>query len=471
MLALCLTTLAWSPGCMLLELAKVREAEMLAARYASLSGTVGADFPEAQWVVVFMLAVPCDADWDALVEAVGPEGLDRDRTTWSAQTTALVDRVAARRVLAEYVVLRHPGYWYANLAPGCYGVGAFADLDRDYRYDDEPVTSVLSSPDQLVRLEEGQAVGGIEMVIEEASRFGSASDPLFDELRVAAFRSQSSQLAVSMGAVEVAGAVTPLSDPRFTSEAARLGYFQINRFLHEHGAGVHFLEPYDPDRIPVLFVHGALGHPGEFADLITGLDRTRFQAWVYSYPSGAPLGPMAGFLSRTVTKLQLRYDFEEMAVVAHSMGGLVARAFIFEQADDEDAGPVRLFVSIATPWAGLPAAESGLKRSHWVVPSWRDIAPDSRFLADLYYLDPEERSAPRTLPEEVAFNVIVGGADVTIPVESAVRWEVLRQADDRWPLAEDHTSILTAPETATLLGEMLEEAFPDGWWPFREWDD
>jgi len=21
------------------------------------------------------------------------------------------------------------------------------------------------------------------------------------------------------------------------------------------------------------------------------------------------------------------------------------------------------------------------------------------------------------------------------------------------------------------LGEMLEEAFPDGWWPFREWDD
>jgi hypothetical protein len=109
-----------------------------------------------------------------------------------------------------------------------------------------------------------------------------------------------------------------------------------------------------------------------------------------------------------------------------------------------------------------------VKRSHWVVPSWRDLAPNSAFLAELFYLDPEARSSPRPLQEEATFQVIVGGVDTTIPAESALRWEAMRQADERWPLAEDHDSILAAPETATLLGEMLEEAFPDGWWPWPD---
>jgi pimeloyl-ACP methyl ester carboxylesterase len=463
-----LAILVSSPGCLLFDLAKVRETEAVAARYGLVSGTVRADFPEAEWVVVLMFALPCNADFDALVETVGPEGLGRDRRTWSAETTALVERVVGRPALADYVVLRRPGYWYAHLAPGCYGIGAFADVDRDYGYDDEPITAILSNPGQLVRLEEGQAVEGIEMVIEEASRTGAGADPLFEDLRVTSFRSQDTQLTVSMGAMEVVGEVTPLSDPRFSAEAGRLGYFQVYRFLHEHGAGVHFLEPYDPERIPVLFVHGALGFPREFTDLIAGLDRTRFQAWVFSYPSGASLEPVAGILSRTVTKLQFRYDFDEMAVVAHSMGGLVARAFVFDQVHGEDPGPVRLFVSIAAPWAGVPAAESGAKHSHWVVPSWRDVAPASPILAELFYLEPVERASPRTLPEDLTFQLIVAAKDTTIPIESATRWEALRQADARWPLAEDHTSILTAPETAILLREMLEAEFPEGWWP---WDD
>jgi hypothetical protein len=36
----------------------------------------------------------------------------------------------------------------------------------------------------------------------------------------------------------------------------------------------------------------------------------------------------------------------------------------------------------------------------------------------------------------------------------------MREADQRWPLDEDHTSILRAERTSVLLAEMLAAAFP-----------
>ena len=45
----------------------------------------------------------------------------------------------------------------------------------------------------------------------------------------------------------------------------------------------------------MLFVHGAEGYPQQFAKLIEGLDRTRFQPWFFFYPSGARLEAVAHF--------------------------------------------------------------------------------------------------------------------------------------------------------------------------------
>jgi hypothetical protein len=53
------------------------------------------------------------------------------------------------------------------------------------------------------------------------------------------------------------------------------------------GARIQVLEPYDTSRIPVLFIHGIGGTPRDFRAVIDALDRTRFQAWVFSYPPGA----------------------------------------------------------------------------------------------------------------------------------------------------------------------------------------
>src|SRR5690606_36018702 len=117
---------------------------------------------------------------------------------------------------------------------------------------------------------------------------------------------------------------------------------------------------YDSQKTPVLFVHGINGTPSNFAYLIARLDRTRYQPWLYSYPSGIYLDHIADHLSQTVTKLQLRYGVDRMMVVAHSMGGLVTRGFLLRHAQNSDLH-VPLFVTLSTPWAGHAAAELGVK--------------------------------------------------------------------------------------------------------------
>ncbi len=71
-------------------------------------------------------------------------------------------------------------------------------------------------------------------------------------------------------------------------------------------------------------------------------------------------------------------------MVAHSMGGLVARAAIEEAARSAGADYIPRFVSISTPWGGHQAASAGIRRLKKPVPSWIDVAPDSEFLTKIY---------------------------------------------------------------------------------------
>jgi len=457
--ALLVAALCGMAGCTLLELSKVRGAEELEARYASAAGTVEANLPEAEWMVVYVATFPCDEDWAAVLEAVRSGAVMRPRETWSTDLRELSRRVLDKTSIAEHIVLQKPGFWYAELAPGCYGVGAFADLNRNYRYDDEPVAPSAASPNRLFELRAGDRREGIELVIDPDARLVENFDPVALQFRQGGLRSHADQLLVSVSAVAALGEIADLSDPRFGSDSAKLGYFEIYRFLWEVHPGIYFLEPYDPTRIPVLFVHGALGYPQEFAPLAEALDTKRFQAWFYYYPSGARLAPVSEFLARSITSLQLRHDFDDLVVVAHSMGGLVARDAILRFHEIVIDDPIRLFVSISTPWAGVPSAERGTSRSPFVVPSWRDIGPESDYLAQLFFEDPAERTTRRHLPDSMTYHLLFGVEDHTIPVPSAIRWEALRDADQRWPLPYDHTAILESREAAQLLQEVLASEF------------
>src|SRR6266581_461056 len=71
-----------------------------------------------------------------------------------------------------------------------------------------------------------------------------------------------------------------------------VGGFEATRYPAR--IGLYFLQPYDPDRIPLIFVHGLFSTPFTWVQTINGLQadpeiRKHYQFWVYAYPTGYPI--------------------------------------------------------------------------------------------------------------------------------------------------------------------------------------
>ncbi|MGI9432394.1 MAG: esterase/lipase family protein [Myxococcota bacterium] len=464
-----LTALAALTTCLLScgtarDLLRARGVENYETRYAVVAGTVEeAAGANDHWIVVWFANVPCDDDWDQLRDWAKTGRPDADATRWPPEIHDLSQRMIPKARVVQHVLRQGPGRWFADLAPGCYGVGAWSDRDGDYTYDsDEPAAAASTIPDGLLRVEERDRLHGIQIVIPEEGRL--ELDPMNFAVQSLEVRTHEDQLLTSLDALSVEGEVVELADERFGAASGRLGYWQPIEFCWQFQAGVYFLEPYDPGRIPVLFVHGALGYPQEFTTLIENLDRERYQPWFYFYPSGSYLGPVSELLAQGILRLQYRHGFDEMAVVAHSMGGLVARSSALRLHESVQEFPLRLFVSIATPWGGMKSARSGVKNSPIVVPSWRDVAAESPFLENLFFAS-EDQSGPevprKKLHQDVEVGMIFATKDKTIGLDTAIRWEAVRDAGERWPLPYDHVSILESPEASLVLGELLDRTFFD----------
>jgi pimeloyl-ACP methyl ester carboxylesterase len=263
-----------------------------------------------------------------------------------------------------------------------------------------------------------------------------------------------------MGQLTAVGELAALSDPRFSRANAEDGLWRPYDFLTKTRAGIYFLQPYDPRRIPVLFVHGINGTPIEFEYLIGQLDRTRFQAWVYYYPSGAHIPAVADHLDQTMSKLQLRYGFPRFAVVAHSMGGLVSRGFVQRHAVGPNAASIPLLITISTPWGGHKGAQVGVDTAPVVVRVWEDMAPGSAYQRSLY-------AAP--LPAATRHHLIFTynrksasfgeSDDQVVTVASELLPQAQRDAAKLYGFDENHTSVLRNSQVSLLINQLLAGTF------------
>lgn len=110
--------------------------------------------------------------------------------------------------------------------------------------------------------------------------------------------------------------------------------------------GIYMLEPYDPNRIPVLMVHGLWSSPLTWMDMFNDLRsfpeiRERYQFWFYLYPSGQPFWLSATQLRSDLFAMRQTFDpagqdraVDHTVLVGHSMGGLVSRMQTIESGDD-----------------------------------------------------------------------------------------------------------------------------------------
>jgi pimeloyl-ACP methyl ester carboxylesterase len=93
--------------------------------------------------------------------------------------------------------------------------------------------------------------------------------------------------------------------------------------------GLYFLQPYDPDRIPLVFVHGLFSTPWTWVQTINGLQadpeiRKHYQFWVFAYPTGYPILYSALRLRQELARADQIYpNHKPYVVVGHSMGGML----------------------------------------------------------------------------------------------------------------------------------------------------
>jgi pimeloyl-ACP methyl ester carboxylesterase len=125
----------------------------------------------------------------------------------------------------------------------------------------------------------------------------------------------------------------PLSYYRPPGNLLLVGLMGALRAAHyEKKTGLYFLQPYDPDRIPVVFVHGLISTPFNWVQTISGLEtdpeiRKRYQFWVFAYPTGNPVLYSALRLREELAKVDKVYpNHRDYVLVGHSMGGLLSQA-------------------------------------------------------------------------------------------------------------------------------------------------
>lgn len=108
-----------------------------------------------------------------------------------------------------------------------------------------------------------------------------------------------------------------------------MGLIQVEKYLGS--SGLYMLHPYDPDRIPVILVHGLVSTTHMWVNVINEVEadpelRGHFQFWAFGYPTGNPVAYSALRCREELAKLAtLKPAPPEMIMVGHSMGGLVSR--------------------------------------------------------------------------------------------------------------------------------------------------
>lgn len=120
----------------------------------------------------------------------------------------------------------------------------------------------------------------------------------------------------------------------------RSQYFDILTATPSRQPRLYLMEPYDPNKEPLIMVHGLLDTSLAFAQLSNALwaddeVRRRYQIWHYLYNTSAPALYSGRLLQQQLRELRPLLDpsrkdpaMRSTTILAHSMGGLVSRRLI-----------------------------------------------------------------------------------------------------------------------------------------------
>ncbi|HQU44732.1 MAG TPA: alpha/beta fold hydrolase [Pirellulales bacterium] len=298
-------------------------------------------------------------------------------------------------------------------------------------------------------------------------------------------------------------------------------------------AGLYMLQPYEPDKIPVLMVHGLWSSPMTWMEMFNDLRgdpeiRKHYQFWFYLYPTAQPFWQGATRLRKDLAHARSVLDprrrepaFDQMVLVGHSMGGLVAKMQTVASRDDfwqivsdkpfqlvkassgerrqlEDVfffrpePAVRRLITIATPHRGSRFANNatrwlanelinlpklqllhrdellrenpGIFRDHTILEvktSVDSLAPDSPILPVLLEAPQPPwlkcHNIVGVLPDTGLIGSVAGGTDGVVSYESAH----LDNVASELKVAADHTTVNRHPLSILEVRRILLEHLRD----------
>jgi pimeloyl-ACP methyl ester carboxylesterase len=115
----------------------------------------------------------------------------------------------------------------------------------------------------------------------------------------------------------------------------RIGFARVmNPQKYADTARLCQLQQYDPNRTPVIFVHGLQETGASWAPMVDALRndpwiREHYQFWFFSYPSGYPYPYSAALFRRELDGVKRAFpNHKRVVLIGHSMGGMICRLMI-----------------------------------------------------------------------------------------------------------------------------------------------
>ncbi|MGH1439061.1 MAG: lipase family alpha/beta hydrolase [Cellvibrionaceae bacterium] len=343
--------------------------------------------------------------------------------------------------LEAYTVIYGADSFVLSAPPGQYYLLAFEDSNQDFTLQDNERVSWYGAPTLIEK-----SNTNIKLVLRNAVEAKNTLPTLYIPGQT--------RKTVNLERMNIGKVV---KTDIFKQENGPLGMWKPVDFHLQGNTGIYFLEKYDPNKIPVLFVHGISGSGHDWLYFLNNMDRKRFQPWVVQYPSGIRLGSLSKSLSQSINILKTTYGFDRLAVVAHSMGGLVSRGFINDQLANHNTKMITTFITLSTPWLGHNAASQGTKFAPIAVPSWFDMVPDSPYLNSLHKQSLSEHIQYYLLFSHKGKGSIISDSntDGTVTLASQLAIKAQEEAIKVIGYDENHVSILNSPETLKKVEAIL----------------
>ncbi len=351
-----------------------------------------------------------------------------------AYTQGLKNRKRTDRI--HTVILDEPGEFMLYLPAGDYRVFTIVDFNGNNQFEQFETSGYFK---ETVSLKIGE--------VKPDVKIESKGEPL-----VSVVFPEKLGVAYDFDSVEYGwtnGEIVRIYDAIFSAKNAEAGLWYADRFVRIFGANIYLVDEYDPKKIPILFVHGIQGSPHDWIPFYIRMDKSKYQPLFFYYPSGMRLELVSRILFEKLKALNRRYQFKEMAVTAHSMGGFVTQTLLTERELKKELDFVKLYLTLATPWTGFESADLAIATSPVVLPSWIDVSSRSVFIKKLL-----KKSLPETIPYYLFF-----GKNDQVSGGRALDQRAFMNAKAKLGFKVNHATILSDKKVWLAYQQILNNHF------------